>query len=252
MEYNNQKIGESLSPRKTNPENAKSQYPLSFRLKQSFLLAALGFSMALSGCGVVENRAIDRITAAGVPVEAVTNELIDFVMWSNPSDAEILDFVRTSKLWENPSGDPDFNPARETQMAIDATKQAEATSTLPAELTPTVIETGIDLEEVSSGVYSFVAEGAMEVANRDFAQSLKDALKQATGTDSADVAFAVPDDAYGIKRIFLQSNVDAYQGHYGEFYAYQGDTIYVAASTQALIDFFKSTGINYETFSSLP
>jgi len=249
MEYHHKTTSGSKSEGAKEPENDK-KYPLSFKFKRIFLAATVGFTALLSGCGAVESRAMDNIQAANVPAEVANDpDLIWFAM-NGATTEEIQDYAHSLMMQTNPMSDPNFNPARETQMSIDATKQAEATDVPTTE--PTVAETSINFESVSPGVYSFVVAGITEVANRDFAQSVKDALKQTTGVDSAEVVFGVPDDAYGVTRIFLGSNVEAYYNTYGGFYAYQGDTIYTATDTQTLIDFLKSTGISYETFSSLP
>jgi len=218
----------------------KSSYPLSFKLKQAFCLAVLGAGF-LTSCGVVDNRARANIEAAGIsPIVANDPDLI----WAaaNGATADELRDYANSLLMKK---EIEANQARETQMAIDANNQAENTPEVQQE---EVVEQTIALEQISDGVFSFVTNENIEITSRAFIRRIKASIKETTNTEAVQVFVAVPDDDFGVTRIFMDSTVESYKDNNGIFYAYPGDTLYVATDMQALTQFLTSQGINYETF----
>lgn len=218
----------------------KSSYPLSFKLKQAFCLAVLGAGF-LTSCGVIDNRAKANIEAAGIsPIVANDPDLI----WAAANGAtadELRDYANNLLMQYQ----RESSQARETQMAIDANNQAENTPPVQQE---EVVEQPVALEQISEGVFSFVTNENIEITSRAFIRRMKDSLKETTNTETAQVFIAVPDDDFGVTRIFMDSTVESYKNTNGIFYAYPGDTLYVATDMQALTQLLNSQGINYETF----
>ena len=218
----------------------KSSYPLSFKLKQAFCLAVLGAGF-LTSCGVIDNRAKANIEAAGIsPIVANDPDLI----WAaaNGATADELRDYANNLLRQR---EVEISQARETQMAIDANNQAENTPPVQQE---EVVEQPVALEQVSEGVYSFATNDNIEITSKAFIRRMRISLGQSSNTEINRVFVAVPDDDFGVTRIFMDSTVESYKNANGIFYAYPGDVIYVSTDINSLTNFLNTQGIIHETF----
>jgi len=224
----------------------KSSYPLSFKLKTAFCLAVLGAGF-LSSCSSVEERVKANIESAGVPAEIANDpELI----WRayNGAVGDELRYYANELIKQR---EIKYKQALATQMAADATKQAEdALKAQQKVQKEEVVEPPVALERISQGVFSFVANENIEITSKAFIKRMENSLKETTNTDieAWQISVAVPDDDFGLTRIFMNSTVESYKKNYGIFYAYPGDTLYVATDSQALTQLLTSQGINYKTF----
>lgn len=241
MEYYQQtKRDKDKKETKKSPEK-KSSYPLSFKLKQAFLLSVLGAGF-LTSCGVVENRAKAIIDAAGIPA-AVAND--PDLIWAamNGATAEELRSHANSLLMQY---ERESSQARETQMAFDAANQAPQIT--PETKQEEVVEQSIALEQVGERVYSFRTDDNIEITSKDFIRKVRISLGQPINTEINRVFVAVPDDDFGVTRIFMDSTVESYKNVNGIFYAYPGDVVYVSTDINSLTNFLNAQGINHETF----
>lgn len=228
----------------------KSSYPLSFKLKQAFCLAVLGVGF-LTGCNSAEDRARANIKAAGVSALIANDpELLWRAM--NGSVGEELKYYSNELLEQR---ERENNREMEAQRVIDATKQAEDAlkAQQKAQQKEEVVQPPVALERISEGVFSFVANENIEITSKAFIKRMQNSLKETTNLETTDIEaiqvfVAVPDDDFGVTRIFMNSTVESYKRNYGIFYAYPGDTLYVATDMQALLQLLTSQGIDYKIF----
>lgn len=226
----------------TKPDRISEKKPSrSLKIKRIFLTAVLGIGFLTSGCGVVDSRARANIEAAGIPPAVANDPDLIWAAMNGATAEELRDYANTISM----KREMENSQARATQMAIDEGKQLEAT---PDSEQEEIIEQTIDLEKINEKVFSFVTNDNIEITDKNFIKRMKEALQKTTNTEIVQVFVAIPDDDFGVTRIFMDSTVESYKSVNGIFYAYPNDTIYVATDMSSLTQFLNSQGINYETF----
>lgn len=204
------------------PEKKPNKFPLSFKLKQSFCLAVLGLGFLTTGCVSEQARAV--IEAAGLPPEIASHPDIEWYAMNGASPDELRSY------------------AAGIQMGQEADLRGQSTETQEVQQAPIV------LEELGDGAYGFFAGYSMEVTSKSFINKMRSLIQETFNKPAAQVFVAVPDDGFGITRIFTDSNIDSYKNFYGEFYAYQGDSIYMTTDLQSLTRLLDSIGVEYDAF----